>query len=83
MGTFHCIPQGCGRVLYQEYLPPKVRWRYPGEDWQEIEGDNYEVDNRPAQCCGSWDITVEYNVPGCNGGINYAGEGTVRIPYGT
>ena len=83
MGTFHCIPQGCGRVLYQEYLPPKVRWRYPEEEWQEIEGDSYEVDNRPAQCCGTWDITVEYNVPGCNGGINYIGEGTVRIPYGT
>ena len=83
MGALHCIPNGCGRVLWREYLPPVVRWRYPGEDWQEIEGDRYEIENQPAQCCGSWDITVAYNVPGCNGGIEYTGAGTVRIPYGT
>lgn len=83
MGIFHCIPNGCGRVLWREYLPPVVRWRYPGEEWQEIEGDSYDLDNRPAQCCGSWDITVEYNVPGCNGLRAYSGTSTKRIPYGT
>ncbi len=83
MGIFHCIPNGCGRVLWREYLPPVVRWRYPGEEWKEIEGDSYEVENMPAQCCGTWDITVFYKVPGCNGGQEYSGAGVVRIPYGT
>ncbi len=82
MGNFHCIPEGCGRVVYREYLPSVVRWRYPGEQWQEIEGDDYSIDERPAQCCGSWDITVEYYVPGCNRALDYSGTRTVRIPYG-
>ena len=83
MGILHCIPEECGRVVYREYLPSVVRWRYPGSDWQEIEGDDYTIDERPAQCCGSWDITVEYYVPGCNRGLDYSGTRTVRIPYGT
>lgn len=41
MGSFHCIPEGCGRVIYQKYLPPVIRWRYPGEDWIEFIGHNY------------------------------------------
>ncbi len=79
---FHCIPEGCGQVFYREYLAPVVRWRYPGEDWQEIEGDDYSVKELPAQCCGTWDITVEYYVPGCNRALDYSGTRTVRIPYG-
>ncbi len=80
--NFYCIPERCGRVVYREYLAPVVRWRYPGSQWQEIEGDDYTIDNRPAQCCGSWDITVEYYVPGCNRALDYSGTRTVRIPYG-
>ncbi len=81
--NFHCIPEECGQVVYREYLPPVVRWRYPGEQWQEIEGDDYSIEQLPAQCCGSWDLTVEYYVPGCNGIQTYSGTRTVRIPYGT
>ncbi len=44
MGNFHCIPSSCGTVTYREYLPPVVRWRYPGEEWQEIEGDDYAIE---------------------------------------
>ncbi len=83
MSIYNCIPNGCGRVLWREYLPPKVRWKYPGENWNEIEGDSYEIENLPAQCCGTWDITVYFSVPGCNGGQAYSGAGVVRIPYGT
>ena len=43
MGNFHCIPSSCATVVYREYLPPVVRWQYPGEEWQEIEGDDYEI----------------------------------------
>ena len=80
---FHCIPEGCGKVFYRPYLAPVVRWRYPGEDWREIEADDYSIDQLPAQCCGSWDITVSYSVPGCNGIRTYSGTTTKRIPYGT
>ncbi len=44
MGLFHCIESSCARVEYQEYLPPIIRWRYPGEEWQEIEADNYSIE---------------------------------------
>ncbi|MEO0835979.1 MAG: hypothetical protein AAFY16_08330 [Cyanobacteria bacterium J06642_3] len=43
MGNFHCIPSSCARVVWREYLPPVIRWRYPDEDWQEIEANNYEI----------------------------------------
>ncbi len=81
--NFHCVPEACGRVVYREYLSSVVRWRYPGEEWQEIKGDDYSVDELPAQCCGTWDFTVGFNVPGCNGLRGYSGISTVRIPYGT
>ena len=44
MGNWHCIPSSCATVAYREYLPPMVRWRYPGEDWQAIEADDYALD---------------------------------------
>ena len=43
-GNFYCIPDRCAKVVYREYLPPVVRWRYEGEDWQEIENaDDYQL----------------------------------------
>jgi hypothetical protein len=46
MGNFHCVPSGCAEVVYKEYLPPVVRWQYPGEAWLEIIGaDNYSLEN--------------------------------------
>lgn len=44
MGNWHCIPSSCAEVVYQEYEPPKIRWRYPGENWQEIEADDYLIE---------------------------------------
>lgn len=41
MGNWHCVPSGCAEVVYQEYLPPVVRWRYPEEEWREIKADDY------------------------------------------
>lgn len=45
MGNFHCVPDGCGRVVYREYLPGVIRWRYPNEEWNEIEGDNFTLES--------------------------------------
>ena len=43
MGNFHCVPNGCGRVVYREYLPSQVRYRARGENWQYVDGDSYEL----------------------------------------
>ncbi|HEY9772117.1 MAG TPA: hypothetical protein V6C71_27035 [Coleofasciculaceae cyanobacterium] len=48
MGNWHCIPSGCAEVVYQEYLPPSVRWRYGSEPWQEIDGDDYSINKQVA-----------------------------------
>lgn len=58
MGNFHCIPESCGKVVYREYLPPVIRWKYPNEDWQEIEGDDYAIE----QSQGGKTEGVRYNV---------------------
>ena len=49
MGNFHCIPSTCARVVWREYLSPVVRWRYPGEEWKEIEADYYQIDDQKPQ----------------------------------
>lgn len=46
MGDFHCIPSDCARVVWHEYLPAVIRWRYPNEDWQKITGDDYTIEDR-------------------------------------
>lgn len=50
MGNFYCIRANCARVTWRSYLPPTVRWRYPNESWQEIEGDDYALETIPYQC---------------------------------
>lgn len=50
MGNWHCIPSSCATVHYREYEPPKIRWRYDSEPWQEIEGDDYLLARSKGQC---------------------------------
>ena len=50
MGNFHGVPESCVTVAWREYLPPTVRWRYSGEDWNEIQGDDYQLDQGKWQC---------------------------------
>lgn len=45
MGNFHCTTKDCARVVYQVYLSSVVRYKYEGEDWQEIEGDSYAIED--------------------------------------
>ncbi len=63
----YCRIDDCARVAYQEYLPAVVRWRYPEEDWQEIQGaDNYSIESVPpaflgGQCPGTaYYCTIEF-----------------------
>ena len=44
MSNFHCIPEACAEIRYRKYLSPAVRWRYPGEEWQEIEADDFTLE---------------------------------------
>lgn len=57
MGNFHCIPESCARVVWREYLPPSIRYRYPGEDWQTIEGaDDYAIEQEQGKCPAKYHI---------------------------
>jgi hypothetical protein len=48
MGNWHCVPDGCSEVVYQEYLSGKIRWRYGTDPWQEIIGaDNFTTEVIP------------------------------------
>jgi len=60
MSNFHCIPESCARVVWREYLPPVVRWRYEGEDWQEVEADDYSVEQQVGQCPTQYKIEGTY-----------------------
>lgn len=75
MGNWHCVPSSCAEVVYQEYLPPQVRWRYPGENWQEIIGaDDYLTTQPKGQCDtgylleGRFEAAYQFNTPAaCRG----------------
>ncbi|MDJ0593349.1 MAG: hypothetical protein QNJ72_25745 [Pleurocapsa sp. MO_226.B13] len=63
-GNFYCVPSSCAKVVYREYLPPVVRYRYEGEDWQEIEGDDYaiEQESNGGQCEGTYYLRASCSI---------------------
>lgn len=65
MGNWHCIPSSCAEVVYQEYLPPVIRWRYSGETWQEINGDSYSLEQEKGKCFKSYQVTVSWVIKRC------------------
>lgn len=70
MGNFHCIPSTCATVVYREYLPPAVRYRYGNDDWTVIEGgDNFTIDRPPGQC----DTNYEVKGRTARNGLSYCG----------
>ncbi len=52
MGNFHCISAPCSDIIYQKYLPPIFRYRYPGEDWQVVKGANDWSFEEKTECLG-------------------------------
>ena len=67
MGKHHCILSGCAEVRYQPYeYIGGVRYRYPGQDWVTVDGDDFELDdNRLGQCEETYYvIEYKYNVLG-------------------
>ena len=61
----HCIT-----ITPNKKLDQKIRYRYPNEEWIEVEGDDYElIDMRQGQCEDtSYRITFTFFVAGQTGG---------------
>lgn len=77
MGNWHCIPSSCAEVVYQEYEPPKIRWRYSNEAWQEIIGaDDYSIQVDTPNFTGGQCQTSLYGVFGA-----WDGQDRVQILY--
>lgn len=58
------------QVVWREYLPPVIRWRYEGKQWQEIEGDNYQTSTSVGVCPADYQafgtfINLNINQGGC------------------
>lgn len=62
MGNFHCIPSDCATVYYREYLPPVVRWRYPGEEWNEKIALDFTIEDESKKY--DLDPTKKYKITG-------------------
>ena len=60
--NFLCIPNECTRIKYQPYEKQGgVRYRYPGQDWKLVDGDDFEIeDNRLGQCEETY-YMIEYH----------------------
>ena len=43
-GSWYCVQSDCAIVRWREYLPPKVRWRYPDENWNSLIADGYTIE---------------------------------------
>ena len=74
MGNFHCVPSSCARVIYREYEPPFIRYRYSGEDWQEIIGDSYSIIDELGKCSKLYDVFGTYE----NGNAYHGNQGDIR-----
>ena len=77
--NYKCISSDCARVVWREYLPAVVRWRYSGEEWQEIEADDYQVKTQPGQCNTKYFIEAEATYQGSNVGNLFVCGETMRI----
>ena len=49
MSNINCSPEAA-----------RIRWRYEGEEWQKIEGDDYEVIRQTGQCIASYQARGEF-----------------------
>ena len=47
MGYLHCVFSSCAEVRYQPYKKKGgIRYRYPGEEWVIIDGDDYSINHQ-------------------------------------
>ena len=68
MGNFHCIPKGCGRVVYQKYIVDSIKLVYPNHGVWTFRGKQLQVKHeqvlRPGQnpfCCANvYDVQFTY-----------------------
>jgi hypothetical protein len=85
MGNWHCVSSGCAKVVYREYEPPKIRWRYGSEPWQEIIGaDDYSLAQPKGQCATGYLLTGRfegaYENFGCRTIVNWYSNPRLPVP---
>lgn len=52
MGNWHCVLSDCAEVNYRPYESSKIRYQYPNEQPQFVDGDNYTIENETGKCFG-------------------------------
>lgn len=54
MSNFHCLESSCVTVKYQLYEEPFIKYQYPGEEVQKINGHglSYSLEKETGQCYG-------------------------------
>lgn len=82
MGIFNCISEGCVEVRWKPYrVTGGLKYRYEGENWIKIDGDNYELINNTTirnLRIINFDIdrvVYKYN----NGRVTYVGTHTINV----
>lgn len=74
MGNFYCIPEGCGRILYQRYVSDYLKLVYPNHGTWIFRGKNLTVTNeqvvrqgQSAFCCANvYDVEFTYRTEHIN-----------------
>lgn len=68
MSSFNCIPNGCARVVWTPYRKRKsIRYRYDGEEWTTIIGDDYSTNKELGKCPGAaYRLTLKVRMAGRN-----------------
>ena len=47
MGYLHCVESDCAEVRYQIFEKAGgIRYRYSGQDWVTVDGDDYSIDHQ-------------------------------------
>ena len=71
MGNFYCIPNGCARVVFRRYESGGgIRYRYPGEDWVYVDGDDYTVSSNSSRIQIVYKAVVKFVYRFWNGDSN-------------
>ena len=68
MGNFHCIPEGCGRVVYRKYVSDSIKLIYPNHGVWTFRGKQLQVKHEqvvrsgqnPFCCANVYDVQFAY-----------------------
>lgn len=78
--SLSCKEDGEARVIYQEYLSPSIRYQYPNENWQYIDGDNYSIEREVAQCSVPYRLVTRFRSSASSSWREYRGSSLDYLP---